>query len=154
MAVGNLDWTDVISILAVGVFFILAVGFFVLFLSQVCGRIRGGRLGRKMKHRKEEKKEDFPEDFVSAVDAAYQERGSIRGMIEELLNRYPVGEIHSSLEAARNYLLYSRYKDYETTLYHYLPNNTEELKELYAKIILKEIGKRMRLPMKEQEKTK
>lgn len=90
----------------------------------------------------------FPEDFIKVAEKAYEAHGSILGMLEELLKHYADGKIHKKLEAARNYLLSSRYKDYETTLYCYLDTDSEEIKELYARIILKEISKRMRITMK------
>lgn len=137
--------------IAAGILFVLAAGFFGAFLYLMLDRGRENKQERKRLpwQRKKEAEADFPENFVLEVDQAYKKEENIQGMLEELLERYPQGKIHEKLEKAKDYLLNSRYKDYETTLYHYLSDGSEELKELYAKIILKEIAKRMRLPMKE-----
>lgn len=131
-------------------FGILAAAFFVVFFYLLCAEIRHKNTGEKNDGRKTaEGEKGLPEDFVAAVRDAYKEEESILGMLDALERRYPDGQTAKKIVDAKNYLLNSRYKDYETTLYHYLSDGSDEIKELFAGIILKEIGKRMRLPMKQ-----
>lgn len=132
-------------------FGILAIAFFVVFFYLLCTEIRHKKVDKVQKSmaRFSRQRKGGPEDFAKAVQTAYDEEGSILGMLEKLQEQYTDGKTAKKLNDAKNYLQNSRYKDYETTLYYYLSDGSDELKELFARIILKEIGKRMRLPMKE-----
>lgn len=144
-------------------FGILAVAFFAVFFyflrtdrtDKKPGTDKKQGTGRKLfapsvKHAEISGSEEYPPDFSDSVKIAYDDTGSILGMLVALQKKYPDGDISVKLKQAKNYLLNSRYKDYETTLYHYLSDGSDEIKELFARIILKEIGKRMRLPMKDK----
>lgn len=98
-----------------------------------------------------EEKGMLPKDFSIALEVAYENTGSILDMLGQLESRYKEDTItEERIKSAREYLLHSRYKDYETALYQCLGyDNKEELKNLYAGIIVKDIGRRKCLPMKE-----
>ena len=138
-------------------FVILAAAFLAIFIYLFCAEFRHKKTDKdqKLKTRIPKRKntgsreEELPEGFADAVQDAYKEEGSILGMLQRLEQRYPEGQTAEKIRNAKDYLLNSRYKDYETTLYHYLSDGSDEIKELFAGIILKEIGKRMRLPMKQ-----
>ena len=137
-------------------FVILAAAFLAIFFYLFCAEFRHRETDTdqrlKIRFPKKERAGDetgLPEGFADAVQDAYNEEGSILGMLQKLEQHYPEGQTAEKIHAAKDYLLNSRYKDYETTLYHYLSDGSDEIKELFAGIILKEIGKRMRLPMKQ-----
>ena len=52
--------------------------------------------------------------------------------------------------AAISYLYTSRYKDYETALYKYAGDGTEQTERLFTDIIEKEAAKKRLLPLKEE----
>lgn len=53
-------------------------------------------------------------------------------------------------KAAISYLYTSRYKDYETALYKYAGDGTEQTERLFTDIIEKEAAKKRLLPLKEE----
>ena len=53
-------------------------------------------------------------------------------------------------KAAISYLYTSRYKDYETALYKYAGDGTEQTERLFTDIIGKEAAKKRLLPLKEE----
>lgn len=128
-------------------FVILAAAFLAIFFYLFCAEFRHRETDTdqrsKIRFPKKERAGDetgLQEGFADAVQDAYNEEGSILGMLQKLEQHYPEGQTAEKIHAA---------KDYETTLYHYLSDGSDEIKELFAGIILKEIGKRMRLPMKQ-----
>lgn len=72
------------------------------------------------------------------------------------------GMLHLAVKKSRNrknkkrfkavisYLYTSRYKDYETALYKYAGDGTEQTERLFTDIIEKEAAKKRLLPLKEE----
>ena len=67
--------------------------------------------------------------------------------IHLLFNCYKTAD---SIKAAISYLYTSRYKDYETALYKYAGDGTEQTDRLFTDIIGKEAAKKRLLPLKEE----
>ena len=67
-----------------------------------------------------------------------------------LLQQQPVAKDLRRISAAISYLYTSRYKDYETALYKYAGDGTEQTERLFTDIIEKEAAKKRLLPLKEE----
>lgn len=80
--------------------------------------------------------------------SCYNAAGSIEGMLSIGLSKCKDKKIKKRLRAADSYLKESRYKDYETALFFYASDGSEETKALFQDIIETELRKRIGLPMK------
>ena len=96
-------------------------------------------------YRKRMPKKPYPKEFHEAVRQAYNAAGNIRGMLLLLEGKWRLNPAGKRIVAALDYLEHSRYKDYETALYTYLSDGTEECRALLAEILEKEIRKQKRL---------
>ena len=88
----------------------------------------------------------FPDTFYIEIQRTYEEVENIREMFVELKRKYPTGAIHKRILVAENYLLHSRYQDFETTLFKYLSDGSLKLEKMYTEIIQREVMKHRRLP--------
>jgi len=94
------------------------------------------------------KKIRFPEGFLEEVKRAYDTVQNIQGMLDILSGKYSKSKLKGRILAAEDYLLHSRYKDFETTLFFYLSDGSDSYREVYVELITKEVMKRNRLPCK------
>lgn len=78
----------------------------------------------------------------------YRASGSIEGMLL-VAAAYSRRRARKRLYAASSYLKESRYKDYETALYTYASDGTEECRKVMEEIIEMELRKRRGLPQKQ-----
>lgn len=128
-----------------------AEGFILALLSVLCMVICVGSLlfeyykkplyMRPFKHKK------VPEDFYEKLLEEYGKTENVPKTLKKMETLYKKGNISKRLKAANNYLEKSRYKDFETALYHYLGDDSGGAK-IIAEIILKESLKYQRLPLK------
>lgn len=103
---------------------------------------------RKPLYMKKLKKVRFPEGFLDEVKKSYETVQNIQGMLDILSGKYSKNKLKDRISAAEDYLLHSRYKDFETTLFFYLSDGSDSYREVYDELILKEVMKRNRLPCK------
>ena len=75
---------------------------------------------------------------------------SIEGMLHLAVKKSRNRKNKKRFKAAISYLYTSRYKDYETALYKYAGDGTEQTKRLFTDIIEKEAAKKRLLPLKEE----
>lgn len=99
-------------------------------------------------YQKKMPKVTFPNTFCLEIQEAYKKTENMRGMLELLKVKYPKGNIYKRILIAEDYLLHSRYRDFETTLFKYLSDGSFELEKLYKELICQEVMKRRRLPCK------
>lgn len=150
-----MDGQVIVAILLLLFSFLVLGAIVFMFVKSEKGN--NSRIGKTKKEDTEEttdKKECedmLPKDFAVVMEETYDDSDSILDLLEQLSVFYQADvAIAERISSAREYLLHSRYKDYETALYTHLgDDDRKDLKNLYAKIILKEIGKRKCLPMKE-----
>jgi hypothetical protein len=88
----------------------------------------------------------FPDTFCIEIREAYQKAENMREMFSVLKVKYPKGVMYKRILAAEDYLLHSRYQDFETTLFKYLSDGSLELEKMHTEIIRQEVMKRRRLP--------
>ena len=82
-------------------------------------------------------KATYDEETIHLLFNCYKAADSIEGMLH-------------LFKAAISYLYTSRYKDYETALYKYAGDGTEQTERLFTDIIEKEAAKKRLLPLKEE----
>lgn len=82
----------------------------------------------------------YPEGFAGAVLLAYEVTGDIRGMLQLLKSKWN-GKAEKRIAASLDYLNHSRYRDYETALYKYLSDGSEQVEEALDQVLEKEIRK-------------
>lgn len=80
--------------------------------------------------------------------SCYNAAESIEGMLSIGISKCKDKKIKKRLRAADSYLKESRYKDYETALFFYASDGSEETKALFQDMIETELRKRIGLPMK------
>lgn len=73
---------------------------------------------------------------------SYRAAGSIEGMLRVAAEKIPGHRERRCLRAALSYLEESRYKDYETALYAYASDGTQECRGLFQDMLEMEIRKR------------
>lgn len=88
-----------------------------------------------------------PENFYKNLLAEYEKIEDIPKTLKQMEKVYKTGNISRRIKASNNYLKKSRYKDFETALYHYLNDDSVDSKVI-TKIITKESLKNQRLPLK------
>ena len=77
-------------------------------------------------------------------------RFRLRGMLHLAVKKSRNRKNKKRFKAAISYLYTSRYKDYETALYKYAGDGTEQTERLFTDIIGKEAAKKRLLPLKEE----
>lgn len=92
-------------------------------------------------YRRKLPKTNYPDSFPETVRLAYEVTGDIREMLQLLESSWD-GKIQRRIMAARDYLEHSRYRDYETALYHYLSDGSEECEQIIGQVLEQEIRKR------------
>ena len=80
--------------------------------------------------------------------SCYNAAGSIEGMLSIGISKCKDRKIKKRLRAADSYLKESRYRDYETALFFYASDGSEETKALFKEMLETELRKRIGLPMK------
>lgn len=79
---------------------------------------------------------------------AYSITGTVDGMLAVAVKKCQDKMIRKRLLAARSYLKESPYKDFETALFTYVSDGSEEMQELLEEILSMEVRKRRGLPLK------
>lgn len=88
-----------------------------------------------------------PENFYKNLLDEYEKNEDIPKTLKQMEKVYQKGNISKRIRASNSYLEKSRYKDFETALYHYLGDDSSDSKVI-TKIIMKESLKNQRLPLK------
>ena len=86
----------------------------------------------------------YDEETIHLLFNCYKAADSIEGMLHLAVKN------KKRFKAAISYLYTSRYKDYETALYKYAGDGTEQTDRLFTDIIGKEAAKKRLLPLKEE----
>lgn len=92
----------------------------------------------------------YDEETIHLLFNAYKASGSIEGMLHLAVKKSRNRKNKKRFKAAISYLYTSRYKDYETALYKYAGDGTEQTEHLFTDIIGKEAAKKRLLPLKEE----
>ena len=92
----------------------------------------------------------YDEETIHLLFNAYKASGSIEGMLHLAVKKSRSRKNKKRFKAAISYLYISRYKDYETALYKYAGDGTEQTERLFTDIIDKEAAKKRLLPLKEE----
>lgn len=125
---------------------VLAGCFFLLFCWQICQTVKNGKRPLYLQKRKAV---NYPEMFLEKMKNAYQVAGSFQGMLQVLKQDLTLEKkIQRRVLASLDYLEHSRYKDYETMLYEYLWDGSEQCRQVLDQILAAEIQKQMRLSVK------
>ena len=95
-------------------------------------------------------KATYDEETIHLLFNAYKAADSIEGMLHLAVKKSRNRKNKKRFKAAISYLYTSRYKDYETALYKYAGDGTEQTKRLFTDIIEKEAAKKRLLPLKEE----
>ena len=97
-------------------------------------------------------KATYDEETIHLLFNAYKAADSIEGMLHLAVKKALLHNRKNKkrFKAAISYLYTSRYKDYETALYKYAGDGTEQTKRLFTDIIEKEAAKKRLLPLKEE----
>lgn len=123
---------------------LLAAGLLILF------RI----IHRVPPYRRKVRKVRMPPQFYEELTSGYREAGDIKEALEGMLSKYPRGRAARRIRASLDYLENSRYRDYETALYGYVWDKKEESAALLAEILVQDLAKIRRLPVKERKENK
>lgn len=92
----------------------------------------------------------YDEETIHLLFHAYKASGTVEGMLHLTVKKSRDRKNKKRFKAALSYLYSSRYKDYETALYKYAGDNTEQTERLFTDIIEKEAAKKRLLPLKEE----
>ena len=92
----------------------------------------------------------YDEETTHLLFNAYKASGSIEGMLHLTVKKSRNRKNKKRFKAAISYLYTSRYKDYETALYKYAGDGSEQTERLFTDIIEKEAAKKRLLPLKEE----
>lgn len=95
-------------------------------------------------------KVSYPKGFIESVQISYEVTRDIRGMLKLLESKWS-GGTSKRISAALDYLEHSRYRDYETALYEYLSDGSDELEKLLDEVLEKEIRKQKGLICKSKD---
>ena len=92
----------------------------------------------------------YDEETIHLLFNCYKAADSIEGMLHLAVKKSRNRKNKKRFKAAISYLYTSRYKDYETALYKYAGDSTEQTERLFTDIIGKEAAKKRLLPLKEE----
>lgn len=92
----------------------------------------------------------YDEETIHLLFNCYKAADSIEGMLHLAVKKSRNRKNKKRFKAAISYLYTSRYKDYETALYKYAGDGTEQTERLFTDIIEKEAAKKRLLPLKEE----
>lgn len=92
----------------------------------------------------------YDEETIHLLFNCYKAADSIEGMLHLAVKKSRNRKNKKRFKAAISYLYTSRYKDYETALYKYAGDGTEQTERLFTDIIGKEAAKKRLLPLKEE----
>ena len=95
-------------------------------------------------------KATYDEETIHLLFNCYKAADSIEGMLHLAVKKSRNRKNKKRFKAAISYLYTSRYKDYETALYKYAGDGTEQTERLFTDIIEKEAAKKRLLPLKEE----
>lgn len=88
----------------------------------------------------------FSGEFLEEMQEFYRISGSVEGMLVLSGEQCRDIKIARKMAAAVSYLKESRYRDFETALFRYAWDGTEETKKLFEQILETEIRKKRALP--------
>ena len=94
----------------------------------------------------------YDEETIHLLFNCYKAADSIEGMLHLAVKKSRNRKNKKRFKAAISYLYTSRYKDYETALYKYAGDGTEQTERLFTDNIGKEAAKKPLLPLKEESK--
>lgn len=95
-------------------------------------------------------KATYDEETIHLLFNCYKAADSIEEMLHLAVKKSRNRKNKKRFKAAISYLYTSRYKDYETALYKYAGDGTEQTERLFTDIIEKEAAKKCLLPLKEE----
>ena len=96
----------------------------------------------------------YDEETIHLLFNCYKAADSIEGMLHLAVKKSRNRKNKKRFKAAISYLYTSRYKDYETALYKYAGDGTEQTERLFTDIIGKEAAKKRLLPSKDETKVR
>ena len=95
-------------------------------------------------------KATYDEETIHLLFNCYKAADSLEGMLHLAVKKSRNRKNKKRFKAAISYLYTSRYKDYETALYKYAGDGTEQTERLFTDIIEKEAAKKRLRPLEEE----